>query len=1336
MNAKLKEPLLNILQPLTDAQSGIWFAQCRDPKNPIYKTGEYILIDGEVNTQKLSVAIELAINEVDSLHAQFITTIEGPRMRIKRQPWQVEQLDFSEKNQSLESGISWMQQQLRTAVNLEDGPLFSMAILKISENQYAWFLSLHHIAIDGYSMSLIISRVADAYNQLMKNEVVNVIEFANQSALLEEDNDYKQSEKYEKDRNFYLNRYSDYSETVNLAGKPTVTSDCFWRLKGHMDAAAFDNMTRLASQCRTHWYSVMMTAMAAYVHRMTGSSDVVLGVPLMGRLGSVAIQTPAMRVNILPLRITFNDSTDLKSLVKQVNKEFSLVRRHQGYRYEELHRDLNLVKDNRNLFGPLVNIMPFEYEHDFFGAASKAYNLSAGPVDDMSFYCYELNGHLNIDIDANPELYTEKEVAKHQQRLFHFMADFFKAGLKDENNVIKAKDISLLLAGEEQQVVSDWNATKKILPESTLTDLLQKQVQTTPDNTALIFNDEKLSFTQLSQLVNACAHWLLLNNIKAGDRIAVVVPRSIELIVVQQAILTCGAVYVPIDPDYPEGRILHILESSQPKIVFSHSSVQQKLPDNFISKNVDDMAIQRQWASLPKTPLLQSDLLKSFDETSPAYVIYTSGSTGKPKGVVINHHAVVNRLLWMQAEYSIDENDRILQKTPAGFDVSVWEFFLSMITGATLVLAKPDGHKDPAYLADLIEQEKITTLHFVPSMLQVFVQQAKAIQCTSLKHVFCSGEALPVDLVNEYYANFSANLHNLYGPTEAAIDVTYWPCKENESHLSVPIGFPVWNTQIYILDKHLTPLPPGVVGDLYIAGDQLALGYLGQDELSAERFISNPFKTRENGQSERMYLSGDLAKWREDGAIEYCGRNDFQVKIRGFRIELEEIEHAIMQHSDILQVAVLAQEYSEGDKRLVVYVQYKEQEISTTELQAFIADDLPEYMVPAYFVGLEEFPLTANGKLARNELPKPDLSGQVGTKGPNNLVEERLCKLFCQLLEIPSVGIEDNFFELGGHSLLAAQLIAYVKEIMGIELSLAAVFQSPTVHGIAATLAGTNDEQALNMLLPLRKRENQPALFCVHPAGGLSWCYAALTPVIPSHIPLYGVQSKNLANTDAPLPKHMIEMAEDYVAALREEQPFGPYHLMGWSIGGMIAHAMAGVLQKQGREVGLLVVLDSYPTEQWQEMNPPGEYEALGALIRMAGIEFDEEAHSSLTRPEVVEILQDAGSSMAHLQPETISSMIEVVVNNNDRVRDTVDYVYKGDMLFFNALKPESESFLDRNGWFNYMEGNINVVEVDCIHRDMMRPDMLKLIGGHIAQALNDFSLDKSEVNESEECSV
>lgn len=1297
------------LLELTDAQAGIWFAQLRDPNNPIYKTGEYVVINGKLDEPCFIQSVKRTINEADSLHAKFITTIEGPKMVIEVEEWQVIQLDFSEFDEPQASSVAWMKEQLKEPVNLEKGPLFVMALLKLSEDKFSWFFSLHHIAIDGYSMSLIAARVAHIYSQLSKNESIDEIQLVDQHALLKEDNDYKASEQYQKDRDFYLQRYADHSDTVNLAGKPTVTSDCFLRLTGAMPVEDFQQMKALSKQCRTHWYSVLIASIASYVHRVTRSTEVVLGVPLMGRLGSVAIQTPAMRVNILPMRVSFEDKQDIKSLIKQVNKEFSSVRRHQKYRYEELHRELNLVKDNRNLFGPLVNIMPFEYEHQFGDFTSKAHNLSAGPVDDISFYCYELDGQLHIDIDANPKLYSQVEINKHQQRLFHFMSDFF-ASVSVKNTPSLVNEVSLLLPGERDSVLHKWNNNTQVITANTLTHLLSKQRCATPTATALVFEQQQLSYQQLADQVNPLAHWLIAKGVAQGERIAVCIPRSVELIVVQQAILAVGAVYVPIDPDYPEGRIDYMLESSAPKLVFCTQLLQCKLP-----RNIEQQLVDNEWL----LALLQSgnnhELNIELATTAPAYIIYTSGSTGKPKGVVVSHEAIVNRLLWMHDQYPITDTDRVLQKTPAGFDVSIWEFFWPMIVGSTLVVAKPDGHKDPIYLQTLIHDQQITIMHFVPSMLQLFVQQAQAQQCQSLRHVFCSGEALPPELVNDYYASFEAPLHNLYGPTEAAVDVSYWHCQANAQETTVPIGRPVWNTQLYILDDNLNPLPPGIVGDLYIAGSQLAQGYHGQPELTQERFIDNPFG--ETGS--RMYLSGDLARWREDGAIEYCGRSDFQVKIRGFRIELEEIENALATHTCVAQVSVLAQEYSEGDKRLVAYIKTSNGQIlDRAELQTFLALSLPEYMVPSYFVELDVFPLTANGKLDRKVLPKPDLSGQIGSKGPSNLIEERLCNLFCQLLELPDVGVEDNFFELGGHSLLAAQLIAYVKEIMGVELSLAAVFEAPTVAGIAAKLNGSDGDDALSMLLPLRKREGQPAIFCIHPAGGLSWCYAALTPIIPSHIPLYGIQARNLSNTEAPLPKSMVEMAEEYVAAIRKEQPFGPYHLLGWSIGGMIAHLMAGVFQQQGQEVGLVTLLDSYPTDQWQTMNPPGEEQALGALIRMAGVEFDEAAHTSLSKPEVIDILQDAGSSMAHLSANTISAMIEVVINNNQRVRDKVDYNYQGDVLFFSAEKPPEESFLDRNGWSKYMDGDLHVIDVACIHRDMMRPDMLRMIGTRMVEQL------------------
>ncbi|GEM74789.1 non-ribosomal peptide synthetase [Vibrio sagamiensis] len=1315
-----------MLLPLTDAQSGIWFAQHRVPNNPVYTTGEYLVISGDFNEPCFVEAMTVAINEADTLHAQFIMLRNEPHLYIEHQAWQVQKVNMSKQDAPHQAALDWMNKALAKSIDLEKGPLFSTAILTLSEQERIWFLSAHHIVIDGYSMSLLMSRVAHIYNRLLAGQPFESITYASQQAMLEEDQKYKASQQYQSDRDFYLHHYAQMPESVSLAGKPSAMAEHFFRVKGELDVQSTAQLHCAAQHSETTWPCVLLAAIATYIHRMTNAKEVVLGVPLMGRLGSVAIQTPAMRVNILPVRVQFEPNMETSDLIQQVSHEFSLVRQHQHYRYEHLHRELNLVKDKRNLFGPLVNIMPFTHQPKLGESTTQLRNLSAGPVEDLSVYCYQSGDTLHLDMDANPELYSESEVQQHHRRLKHFMGHFFTSAQSTLPSRIA--DIDLFLPGEYDKITQTWNETFHDIPDTTLSALMARQRIVTPNATALIFDDTKLSYEQLGRKVYSLTQWLIGQGIDLGDRIAVCVPRSEELIVVQQAILAAGAVYVPIDPDYPSARIRFMLSSSAPRRVFTTSALISKLPSESELTLVDDELLPWIYQNVEPLPPQVTPLPKS-----PAYIIYTSGSTGQPKGVVISHDAIVNRLLWMQAQYPIDAHDRVLQKTPSGFDVSVWEFFWPMMVGACLVVAKPAGHKDPIYLQEVIEKHQITTLHFVPSMLQLFVQYVKNQQgnaqrsgghqihhqhCASLRQVFCSGEALPSELVQEYSTCFDAPLENLYGPTEAAIDVTYWHCQANSAEQSVPIGRPVWNTQIYILDDELKPVPPGVVGHLHIAGRQLALGYHGQPQLTAERFIDNPF----GSSGSRMYMSGDLARWRSDGAIEYCGRSDFQVKIRGLRIELEEIESALNQHPSVAQSVVLAQEYRDNDKRLVAYIlPTSKQNTDTQELINSLSSLLPSYMIPSYFVPLETWPLTANGKLDRQALPKPDLSEQVGSQGPTCLVEERLCKLFADLLDLPSVGVTDNFFALGGHSLLAAKLSSQIKEYLGYDLPLATIFASPTVAGIAANLVGNDKEQALNIVLPLRSHQQNPALFCVHPAGGLAWCYASLTATISVNVPLYGIQARNFSNSSAALPRTITEMAQEYVDAIREIQPTGPYHLVGWSIGGMLVHRMAGLIQQQGQEVGLVAMMDAYPAEQWQQMHVQGDEQAMEALIRMAGIEYDPIAHADLNRSEVIDVLQNAGSSMANFSADILSTVVDVVINNRELAREEVDYQYCGDVLFFNAQKLPQEKVLNFTGWDKYNHGDFKVIDIACLHRDMVRPDILQQIGEHIQSELAKF---------------
>nr|QEO73684.1 AMP-dependent synthetase and ligase [uncultured bacterium] len=573
------------------------------------------------------------------------------------------------------------------------------------------------------------------------------------------------------------------------------------------------------------------------------------------------------------------------------------------------------------------------------------------------------------------------------------------------------------------------SGSSRNVPETTLAELFSSQVAKTPDAVALTFRDDRLTYAELDARAERLADVLVARGVRPERVVGVALARSVDLVVALLAIHKAGAAYLPLDTGYPAERLAFMIGDAEPVVVLADRDGSGILPVDAPLLLVDEL------------PPAEPRPRQAADPGNPAYVIYTSGSTGRPKGVVVTHRAIVNRLEWMQAEYGLSTEDRVLQKTPSSFDVSVWEFFWPLITGATLVVAVPGGHQDPGYLAEVIQAEQVTTLHFVPSMLWAFLAEPKAAGCTSLRRVICSGEALPAELAARFHEVLSTGLHNLYGPTEAAVDVTYWPCSPEDDG-PVPIGFPVWNTGLRVLDPRLRPVGEGVLGELYLTGVQLARGYLGRFALTAERFVADPF----GAPGDRMYRTGDLARSRPDGAIEYAGRVDSQVKIRGFRVELGEIEAVLGQAPGVEQAAVVVRENGPGNQLLVGY--YVGTDAGIAE---FASSKLPEHMVPPVLVRVDEMPLSANGKLDRGALPAPDFAALAGDAGPDTEREKLLCDVFAEVLGLPKVGAEDSFFSLGGDSILAVRLSRRLNE-SGLACGPRELFGLRTPRALAAAL--------------------------------------------------------------------------------------------------------------------------------------------------------------------------------------------------------------------------------------------------------------------------------------------
>ena len=1067
--------------PLSFSQERVWFIQQLYPSNRAYHFQSLLYFTGYLDVD----ALERSLGEIVRRHEIFRTTfpeIDGdpiqdihPPLSVSLPVLNLQEMPDHEREAVLQKRIT---EETRKPFDLNTLPLVRWTLVQLKVDEFVLIHVEHHLVHDGWSFNVFRRELLEIYKAFSAGEASPLpeptLQFAD-FALWQRR--WMVGEPAKRQLAYWQRQLRGSPSALALAtdhARPPVPSFRGAAPRYAIPRALGDSLRALSRERGATLFMTMFAVFVALLYRYTQQEDILVGTAVGNRRWKESEGLIGMLVNNAVLRTNLAENPKFIDLLDQVKGVALEAYANDDIPFDHVVRALNLKRDDSR--NPIFQIM-FSF-HDA--------PLIEPSLPKVNFKCVEVISNQSAKFDLNVIVIPRREQDPANRAgensftlIWEYSSDLFEPDTIERmvghyfrllEEIIadpskRISDYAMVKERETQELLQSFNRTRRDYPQSKCVhELFEAQVEKAPDAIAVVFEDKQLTYRELNQRANQLAHDLRQQGVQPDTIVALCMERSIEMVVGILGVLKAGGAYLPIDPDSPAERRHFLLNDAQADLVLT----QDKLRLSFAGLTDEIVCLDSEWYKL----LDQSheNLQHQVRGHHAAYVIYTSGSTGTPKGVVNVHSGLLNRLQWMQDAYRLTDVDRVLQKTPFTFDVSVWELLWPLISGACLVVARPGGHRDGAYLVQLIKSQQITTLHFVPSMLEVFLRESEVDRCTTLRQVICSGEALSYELQQRFFDRSSAALHNLYGPTEASIDVTAWECRRDSDRSVVPIGRPIANTQIYILDPHLNPVPIGVVGELHIGGIGLARGYLNRRELTAKKFVANPFSDQPGA---RLYKTGDLARYLPDGNIEFLGRIDNQVKIRGFRIELGEIEFVLAQHPAIQQAVLLAREDAPDDTRLVAYmVATAGSNPSANDLRSFLQHKLPDYMVPSAFVFLDSLPLTPNGKLDRKALPAPDHSRPElddAFVAPRNPVEAILANIWAEVLKLEKVGIRDNFFNLGGHSLLATQVISRMRNAFSIEVPLRQMFDAPTIAEMATLITENQRVSAPKLARMLRE---------------------------------------------------------------------------------------------------------------------------------------------------------------------------------------------------------------------------------------------------------------------------
>ncbi|ODP30122.1 Dimodular nonribosomal peptide synthase [Paenibacillus nuruki] len=1282
--------------PLTQLQQGMLFQNELHPHSKLYHDLIQFSIQGRFEKIVWEQALGLLIERHPVLRTTFdLSHYESPLQLVHTHRKMLINYVDERNNKDEEYKIHyWINEEMNTPFEWRQS-LIRIRIVHLAENHIYLMLVMHHAILDGWSVAHFTTELFETVDILLQGKKLK-----SNDSLKASFKDHVREElnalRSEEQRDYWQHKLHEFSRTLLPRWEMPKPSSPVMQLK-ELDVPNDLSLTlrKLAKNTLIPLKSWLIAIHMQVLKTVTNQKDITSGVLFHGRPEQKdGDRVLGLFLNTLPFRLRL-DGGNWLSIAEQAWETEKEMLQYRHYPMAQIQQDIG----GNPLFETFFNFTHFYVSEQKIGSYNELHiNEKPGYADNSFPFGAEFSlegdkGELRLSLRWDQSLFSDEQIRR-------ISGYYLQAMHYATYDTYAQADHQILLTSAELEEIKNWNDTSYLFPKvHLLHTLFEQQAAYTPDEIAIIYGDQQLSYRKCNEQANRLAHYFIKHGLDKEMKVGVCLERSADLPIILLAILKAGGAYVPLDPQHPVHYMEEIVHDAEPTFIITS----QQSIFLFERSRASILDIEKLLLNISKESCENPNIL--YDSGQLAYMIYTSGSTGKPKGVLIEHQAIANRLLWMQEEFQLSGDDRVLQKTPFTFDVSVWEFFWPLIAGAVLVLAEPGGHKNPKYLLDIIQQHQITIIHFVPSMLHTFLIQPGIEQCVSLQKVICSGEALSPFLQEKFFEKLSCKLYNLYGPTEAAVDVTSWEC--HKDYDIVPIGMPIANVYIRVLNKNGLPVGVGVPGELYIGGICLARGYHNRPALNTERFISDPFS---DDSSARLYKTGDEGRYLTNGAIEYLGRLDHQVKIRGFRIEMGDIESKLVMHSQVAECALCTIKDVHDIQLIACIVPYMIDNLpEIEELYEHLKLYVPEYMIPTRWIWLEKMPLTASGKIDRKALERVAVQDHSQHKHnyrtASNVVEHRLLKLWEKILGVQVPGVNESFFHWGGHSLLAIQLVVHIEREFGKKLPLSAILEHPTIERLAMLIDADSIKLQLESgLIALNTSGSQIPLFCIHPVGGSAMCYHTFPEAIGKDWPVYAIQDQRLnahSNDQQDfLPLVSIkQLATQYIQHIQTVQPKGPYSLLGWSFGGVVAHEMAYQLEQTGHEVAHLILLDSRVSHLQEDQ------------LHYSDEELKHDFLNDLKSMQQLEEWQESIYLCTENEENQNDYFYRVFLSNYQAMIEHIPERFGGKILWFGAKKEEQT--LNTVDWQPYAE-DVHTVILEADHYSIMNSKHVKTIVSYI----------------------